>query len=148
MCKGLNMVDFNRIKTIGIVGFSPDMQKDSYQVGHYLLDNCFEVFPIYPKGECIAGQKVYHSVSALLEHKTIDCLVLFRNAKACFNIAQEIMQLHKTSHITLPHVFWMQLHICNPDIHPLFAGHNITIIEDKCIMIEHKKHTQSQHSKI
>jgi len=39
---------------------------------------------------------------------------------------------------TLPKVFWMQEGIFSPQSREMLSGKNITVIEDRCIMIDHK----------
>ena len=101
-------IDFSTIHKIGIVGFSPNPQKDSHRVGAYLITQGFCVYPVYPKEEYIANQKVYHSTRQLLSTHHLDCLVLFRKADVCFDIAKEMIALHSQCNIRLPKVFWMQ----------------------------------------
>lgn len=131
-------IDFSTIHKIGIVGFSPNPQKDSHRVGAYLITQGFCVYPVYPKEEYIANQKVYHSTRQLLSTHHLDCLVLFRKADVCFDIAKEMIALHNQCNITLPKVFWMQKDIIHSEISALLEPYNIIVVQDACIMVEHK----------
>ncbi len=66
-------------KTIAVVGASPNPKKDSHKVTKYLIEQGYKVFPIYPRGEEILGQKAYRSLKDIKE--SVDMVVVFRNLK-------------------------------------------------------------------
>ncbi|MFC3867631.1 CoA-binding protein [Helicobacter equorum] len=123
-------------KSIAICGLSPDSQKDSFQVAQYLQDHNFDITPIYPKEDIILGEKVYQSLSeAVQDKKHFDIVVAFRNARACEELAEEIL--------SLPHgsvgVFWMQLGIHSDEVARRLGDSHIPNVQDKCIKIEYAK---------
>ncbi|MDO7252441.1 CoA-binding protein [Helicobacter cappadocius] len=120
-------------KRIGIVGLSPDIAKDSNQVGKYLQQKGFKIIPIYPKEEKILEQKVYRNVKEALENENIDILVIFRKSEICVDIALEVLSAK-----TLPKVFWMQLGISNTQAKDMLESKGIQVIENKCIKIEYQ----------
>ena len=46
---------FKSVKTIAVVGLSPDPSKDSNHVAEYLQQAGYKIIPIYPKNEIILG---------------------------------------------------------------------------------------------
>ena len=56
---------FNKVKTIAILGLSPDSSKDSHRVAVYLQNEGFKIIPVYPKEETILGEKVYRSLAEI-----------------------------------------------------------------------------------
>ena len=48
-----------RTKTIALVGASPDPQRASHAVMHYMLDRGYRVIPVNPNEREILGQKVF-----------------------------------------------------------------------------------------
>lgn len=123
-------------KSIAIYGLSPDSQKDSFQVAQYLQEHNFDITPIYPKEDTILGEKVYRSLSeAVQDKKHFDIVVAFRNARACEELAEEIL--------LLPHesvgAFWMQLGIRSDEVARRLGDAHIPNVQDKCIKIEYAK---------
>lgn len=125
--------DLKKAKKIAIVGLSPDTQKDSNEVAQYLQQKGFKIIPIYPKEDKILREKVYRSVQEALENECVDILVIFRKSEICEQIATEVLASK-----SLPKVFWMQLGISNSAAKNMLQSSGITVIEDKCIKIEHQ----------
>lgn len=124
----------HEIKNIAIVGFSPDSTKDSHKVGMYLACHKFNIFAIYPKGEKIGEVPIYHTLSEVLESKKIDCVLAFRKAQACLDIAYEIIESkHKIK------LFWMQLGIENGLAKEILESNHILVAQNICIMLELEK---------
>lgn len=122
-----------KAQKIAIVGLSPDIQKDSNEVARYLQKQGFKIIPIYPKEEKILGEKVYRSVECALANECVDILVIFRKSEICEQIAREVLASKN-----LPKVFWMQLGISNSLAKDILQSSGISVIENKCIKIEHQ----------
>jgi len=56
-----------KVKTIAVIGLSPNIQKDSYKVARYMQSAGYKIIPVYPKDEKILGEKVYRSLSDIKE---------------------------------------------------------------------------------
>ncbi len=121
---------FSNTKNIAIVGLSPNPQKDSYMVGKYLLHVGFNVIPIYPKEDEILGQKVYRDLNEIEEK--IDMVVMFRKA----SFAKSLFEKVKSKNI--PYM-WLQLGIENDEVALEAKDVLKGFIQNRCIMIEHKK---------
>src|SRR5713226_2888653 len=94
------------VKTIAMVGASPNESRPSYFAMKYLLDKGFKIIPVNPgvEGKDILGQKVYASVSDL--PLPVDMVDIFRNSEAAGPITDEVIANKERLGIK---VLWMQL---------------------------------------
>lgn len=120
-------------KNIAIVGLSPSPNKDSYQVASYLQKMGYKIFPIYPKGEEILGERVYKSIKEL-EGERIDIAVVFRSGNKCLGVTQEILSCLQVKAI------WLQLGIKDKASKKLARSHRVGFIQNRCIKIEREKY--------
>lgn len=120
----------NSMKNIAVVGFSPNDTKASNQVGCYLIDMGFNVFPIYPKSGEIKGRKIYQSIDEISEK--IDTIVMFRKAEFATELAKKAINLGVKN-------LWLQLGIVNDEAKKIAQDGGLNFIQDACIMIEHKR---------
>ncbi len=100
----------NTVKTIAMVGFSPNTSRPSYFVFKYLLERGSHVIPVNPghAGKEVLGQKVYASLADIPE--PIDMVDIFRASEHVMPLVQEALALKP-----LPMVIWMQLTIRNDE---------------------------------
>ena len=75
-----------RVKTIAVLGLSPDESKDSHKVAKYLQSKGYKIIPVYPKAdEPILGEKVYTSLADVPDQ--VDMVNIFRKPAALDPIA-------------------------------------------------------------
>lgn len=121
---------FDSVKTIAVVGLSPDESKASHRVAKYLQEQGFKIVPIYPKEETILGEKVYRS---LLEIPfEIDMVDIFRKANALDMVADACIKRGDVK------VFWAQKEIVNNEAAAKAKEHGMRVVQNKCTMIEHR----------
>ncbi len=120
----------NSMKNIAIVGFSPDASKSSNIVGNYLIDQGFNVYPVYPKEGEIRGYKIYQRLTDIKD--MIDTVVMFRKGEFALTLLEEVKAVGAKN-------FWLQLGIINDEAKQKAEEFGINFIQDACIMIEHKK---------
>lgn len=121
---------FDSVKTIAVVGLSPDESKASHKVAKYLQEQGFKIVPIYPKEETILGEKVYRS---LLEIPfKIDMVDIFRKANALDMVADACIKRGDVK------VFWAQKEIVNNEAAAKAKEHGMRVVQNKCTMIEHR----------
>ncbi|PID47110.1 MAG: CoA-binding protein [Proteobacteria bacterium] len=118
-------------KTIAIVGLSPDESKASHRVGKYLKEVGYKIIPIYPKEEEILGEKIYRSLDEVKEK--IDMVNMFRKGSFASTLYEQIKKREDVKS------FWLQLGIVNDGAGELALKDGIDFVQNKCIMIEHKK---------
>jgi len=121
---------FNTVKTIAILGLSPDETKDSHKVAKYLKEQGYKIVPVYPKGDEILGEKVYNS---LLEIPfSVDMVDIFRKPNALDVIADACIERNDIK------VFWAQKGIVNNEAAQRAKDAGITVVQNMCSMVEHR----------
>lgn len=116
-------------KTIAVVGCSRDENKAAHKIPKYLKEQGYKVIPVNPSANEILGERTFKVLSDI--DVPVDILNIFRPSEECFDITKEAIKIK-------PKVIWMQLGIKNDEAKRLAEKHNIKVIMDKCIMIEHK----------
>ena len=120
-----------KYKNIAIVGASPNPAKDSNKVTKYMINAGYNVFPIYPKEEIILGQKVYRSLKEI--PGKVDIVVVFRKPNAVDAIADACIERGDVD------LLWTQLGIVNNGAAKKANEHNIHVVQNLCIKIEHAR---------
>ena len=92
----------DEVKTIAVVGASPNTVRPSYFVVKYLIDKGYTVFPINPgkAGETILGRPVHASIHDVPE--PLDMIDVFRNSEAAGGILDDALTLDP-----LPKIGWV-----------------------------------------
>jgi hypothetical protein len=139
----LNQNEISKIlteyKVVAVVGLSREPDKDSYRVSAYLKRHGFRIIPVNPFADEILGEKSYKSLLDIPAEiqKTIEVVDIFRPAKDVPPIVEQAVKL-KEMH-GKPHVVWMQLGIVNEQAAETAEKAGLTVIMDKCMMVEHKR---------
>lgn len=119
-------------RRIAILGANDSPGRPVDGVGRYLLAQGYEIFPVHPVRKTVWGLTVYKTLKDVPGR--IDGVNLFRAAEHCPGHARETLALSP-----LPTFFWMQLGISSPEAGALLAPHGVFVVENACIMVEHKK---------
>ena len=124
----------NSVKTIAMVGASPNDVRPSYFVLKYLLAKGFSVFPINPghAGKEILGRTVYASLADLPQ--PVDMVDIFRASSAVPGIVDQVLKLDP-----LPKVVWMQLGVRNDEVAARAEAAGIKVVMNRCPKIEYGK---------
>jgi len=121
---------FDSVKTIAVLGLSPDESKDSHKVAKYLQEHGFKIVPVYPKGDEILGEKVYNS---LLEIPfPVDMVDIFRKPEALDVIADACIERGDIK------VFWSQKGIVNNKAAQKAKEAGMKVVQNMCAMVEHR----------
>lgn len=120
------------VKTIAMVGATPNPARPAYLVLKYLLLQGFHVIPVNPghAGKTLLGQTVYAKLADIPE--PIDMVEIFRRSEAAEGIVDEALQLYP-----LPRVIWMQLSVRNDAAAAKAEAAGLTVIMDRCPKIEY-----------
>ena len=124
-----------KYKTIVVVGLSTNPANDSHKVAKYLKTKGYRIIPINPFADVILGEKCYKSLLDVSE--TIEIVDIFRPAKDVPPIVDQAIELKKK--LENPRVIWMQLGIVNEEAAKRARNASLTVVMDKCMMIEHKR---------
>ena len=121
---------FDSVKTIAVLGLSPDETKDSHRVAKYLQEAGYKIVPVYPKEETILGESVYRS---LLEIPfDVDMVNIFRKPDALNPIADACIAKGNVK------VFWAQKGIVNNEAAKKAEDAGMKVVQNHCSMVEHR----------
>ncbi|HEC45268.1 MAG TPA: CoA-binding protein, partial [Epsilonproteobacteria bacterium] len=121
---------FESVKTIAILGLSPDESKASNMVAKYLQDAGYKIVPVYPKEEMILGEKVYRSLAEI--PFKIDMVDIFRKPAAFDAVADACIKRGDID------VFWGQLGLVNNDAAQKAKDAGMKVVQNYCTKLEHK----------
>lgn len=119
-------------KTIALVGAKDRPGTDVDMVGRYLIGAGFTVIPVHPTRATVWGLPARKSLAEIAA--PIDIVNLFRAPAHCPAHAEEALALERR-----PACFWMQSGIVSPEARELLRPSGITVVEDRCIMVEHRR---------
>ena len=117
---------------IAIVGAKDKQGHPVDLVGRYLIQAGYTIWPVHPARRNVWGLPAFPSLAAL--PGTANIITLFRTASACPEHAREVLALPWK-----PAAFWMQTGIHSPEAGQMLAAHGISVFEDMCIMVEHRR---------
>ena len=120
----------DEVKTIAVLGLSPDSSKDSYRVAEYLKNAGYTIIPVYPKEETILGEKVYRSLSEI--PGKVDMVNIFRKPDALGAIADASIERGDVK------VFWAQKGIVNNEAAERAQNAGMKVVQNHCSMVEHR----------
>ena len=117
------------VKTIAMVGASPDKTKFSYGVLRVLSETGYEIIPINPRPGLkeIRGLKVYPSLEAV--DMPIDMVDVFRRAQDLPQVAQEAVNVGAK-------VLWGQIGVKNIEAARIAEEAGLKVVMDRCPKIE------------
>ena len=121
---------FDSVKTIAVIGLSPDVSKDSHEVAKYLQSVGYKIVPVYPKEETILGEKVYRSLAEI--PFTVDMVDVFRKPAVLDAIADACIARGDVK------VFWSQKSIVNNAAAQKAKDAGMMAVQNMCTMVEHK----------
>ena len=123
-------------KTIAVVGLSPKVHRDSYEVAEYMQSQGYRIIPINPVAAAsntpILGEKVYATLIDAAKVEKIDMVDCFRNSADIPPIATEAVQIKAK-------VLWMQLGIDNAVAKSEAEAAGLAVVENSCLLIEHRR---------
>ncbi len=121
---------FDSVKTIAVLGLSPDASKDSHKVAAYLQDAGYKIIPVYPKEDTILGEKVYRSLAEI--PCAVDMVNIFRKPDALIDIAKATIERGDVK------VFWAQKGIVNNEAAQMAKDAGMIVVQSMCSMVEHR----------
>jgi predicted CoA-binding protein len=117
------------VKTIAMVGASPDPTKFSYGVLRVLHETGYDMAPVNPKeaGGEIRGIPVYASLSAI--DRPVDMVEIFRKSEEVYPIVEEAIEIGAK-------VVWMQIGVRDDDAARLAEEAGLRVVMNRCVKIE------------
>jgi predicted CoA-binding protein len=117
------------VKTIAMVGASPDKTKFSYGVLRVLSETGYDIIPINPRPglEDIRGLKVYPSLAEV--DRQIDMVDVFRKPEDLPDVARQAIEVGAK-------VLWGQIGVVNHEAARLAEDAGMKVVMNRCPKIE------------
>ena len=117
------------VKTIAMVGASPDKTKFSYGVLRVLHETGYDMIPVNPKPEIteIRNLKVYPNLAAI--DRPVDMVEVFRKSEDLYGVAEEAIAIGAK-------VLWGQIGVINHDAARLAEEAGLKVVMNRCPKIE------------
>lgn len=124
----------NETKRIAVLGIKPETHRmqPAFYVPSYLQNAGIEIIPVpvyYPEVTEILGQKVYRDLRDVPGE--IDMVNVFRRPHDVPKHTDEILAAKSKS-------VWMQSGIRNDDVAEILAKAGIKVVQNLCLMVEHR----------
>jgi len=121
-------------KRIAVLGIKPESRysQPAFYVPKYMQNAGFEIVPVpvyYPDVTEILGEQVYRDLRDVPGE--IDMVNVFRRDADIPKHIDEIIE-------TKPKSVWVQLGIRNDEAAEAFAKAGIKVVQDLCLMVEHR----------
>ena len=123
-----------RYKTIAVVGLSSNPMRPSYDVTEYMQAAGYRIIPVNPNERKVLGEKSYARLEEVPEK--IEIVNVFRRAEEVPAVVESAIRVGAK-------VVWMQQGIENEEAAEKARAAGLTVIEDACILVEHRKRKQS-----
>ena len=117
------------VKTIAMVGASPDKTKFSYGVLRVLHETGYDMIPVNPKPDIneIRNLKVYPNLAAI--DRPVDMVEVFRKSEDLYGIAEEAISIGAK-------VLWGQIGVVNHDAARIAEYAGLKVVMNRCPKIE------------
>ena len=117
------------VKTIAMVGASPDKTKFSYGVLRVLHETGYDMIPVNPKKGLseIRGIKVYPSLEAI--DRKVDMVEVFRRPEDLLEIAHQAIDIGAN-------VLWGQIGVINKEAAQVAEKAGLSVVMNRCPKIE------------
>jgi len=127
-----------RVRTIAMVGASPQWNRPSYFAMKYLQTKGFRVIPVNPgaKGQTILGEMTYGDLDEIPLEITFDMVDIFRSSDAAAGITEQAIAMKDRRRIS---VVWMQLGVRNEAAAAKASAAGLEVVMDRCPKIEYSR---------
>ena len=117
------------VKTIAMVGASPDETKFSYGVLRVLHEPACDMIPVNPKPEIkeIRNLKVYPNLKSI--NRPVDMVEVFRKPEDLYGVAEEAIAIGAK-------VLWGQIGVINHEAARLAEEAGLKVVMNRCPKIE------------
>jgi predicted CoA-binding protein len=122
------------LKTVAVLGIKAQADQAAHYVPAYLAARGYRILPVNPTltGHTLFGRRVVPTLADLEE--PADLVEVFRRPEHLPGHAREILALPWQ-----PQAVWFQLGIRNEQAAELLARANIRVVQDRCMMPEHRR---------
>jgi len=126
-------MDFQKIRTVAVVGISNNPERPSYRVADYLQQAGYRIIPVNPGLPAILGETCYANLTDIPAEIQLDVVDIFRRSTEVLPIVREAVARPGVK------VIWMQEGVVNQEAATLAREAGIEVLMDSCIAKEHQK---------
>jgi len=121
-----------RVRTIAVLGMKAQAEEDAYRVPLYLQQHGYRIVPVNPK----LREVLHEPASATLAQVSVpvDLVDVFRASNHLPAHVDEILAMRPR-----PSVVWFQLGIRNDASASKLEAAGIRVVQDRCIMLDHRR---------
>lgn len=116
-------------KTIAVVGLSPKPERPSHGVSAYMQSQGYRIIPVNPGQKEILGETAYASLLEIPDK--VDVVDVFRDPDAVPEIVDQAIQIKAKA-------VWLQEGIVHNDAAAKARAAGLVVIQNKCILKEHR----------
>jgi predicted CoA-binding protein len=121
-------------KTIAVLGIKPESHSSqpAFYVPKYMQSAGYKIIPVpvyYPEVTEILGERVYRTLAEVPGE--VDMVNVFRRSQDIPPHVDDIIAKR-------PKSVWFQLGIVNNEAARTLAAEGIKVVQDKCLMVEHR----------
>jgi predicted CoA-binding protein len=118
------------VRTIAVVGLSPDPDRPSWGVAMYLRDRGYRIVPVRPGVDEVLGQPAYPT---LLEVPfPVDLVNLFRHPRFVSRHVDEALQIGARA-------LWLQEGVIDEQAAERARAAGLIVVMDRCMLKEHRR---------
>ena len=119
-----------QLETIAVVGMSPKPERPSHYVAMYLEEHGYNIIPVNPGHNEIAGMKSYPSLLDIPQ--TIDVVDVFRRSEYVLPIVESAVTVGAKA-------LWLQDGVINEDGSALAEKAGLLVVMNDCMLRRHQQ---------
>ena len=119
-----------QMKTIAVVGMSPKPERPSHYVAMYMKEQGYNIIPINPGHNEIAGMKSFPSLLDIPQ--TIDVVDVFRSSEYVLPIAESAVTVGAKA-------LWLQDGVINENGSALAQKAGLLVVVSDCMLRRHRQ---------
>ena len=117
-------------RTIAVVGMSPRPDRPSHYVAKYLMEHGYDVIPVNPMVDEVAGLKSYPDLSSI--PCPVDMVDIFRRSREVPPIVEEAIEIGSK-------FIWMQDGVVHEEAAAKARAAGLSVVMDNCTLREHSR---------
>jgi uncharacterized protein len=118
-------------KTIAVVGLSSNPRRPSFGVAQYIQSAGYRIIPVNPNETEVLGEECYPRLEDVPKSHHIEIVDIFRRSEDIPPVVDSAIAIGAK-------VIWMQQGIENQNAAAKARAAALFVIEDACILIEHR----------
>lgn len=116
-----------RVKTIAVVGLSPNPARPSHGVARALQELGYTIIPVHPSADEVLGRRVYRCLADI--PVPIDLVDVFRRAEGVAPVVEQCIELGIKA-------IWIQEGIVNEPAARRAQAAGLMVVMDRCIYVD------------